>query len=125
MGEVQGLLESASPHHVAWIMDANVGQAAGEEAEILVRSVPDSSIIFTKLDLGSLGAGAISAVAARELPISFVACGQSLRDFDRYDAGSLVRYMLLDRDQRGFMERLRGVDLVRTQVRIPRRQVRV
>lgn len=76
VNEVNTLIESTSPHHVSWIMDGNVGHAAGAEAEMLVKAVPDSAIILTKLDLGSLGAGAIAALAASNLPVSFVACGE-------------------------------------------------
>ena len=57
-------------------MDGNVGQAAGAEGKMLIKPAPDSAIILTKLDLGSLGAGAIAALAASNLPISFVACGE-------------------------------------------------
>ena len=76
VNEVNTLIESTSPHHVSWIMDGNAGHAAGAEAEMLVKAVPNSAIILTKLDLGSLGAGAIAALAASNLPISFVACGE-------------------------------------------------
>jgi fused signal recognition particle receptor len=97
MGELEkvsrvcGRQVPGAPHHVLLVLDATLGQNAIQQAAEFRRVVGVTSLAITKLD-GTARGGAVLAIADRlELPISLVAIGEGLGDWEPFDPEGFAR----------------------------------
>jgi signal recognition particle subunit SRP54 len=92
--ELKEIAERVEPHEVLLVLDATVGQKAGDHAEAFHEAVPLTGVILTKLDTAAKGGGALSAVARTGAPIKFVGTGERLDDLEEFNPKSFVARLL-------------------------------
>ena len=82
--------DETAPHEVLLVLDATQGQNALTQAIEFQRRIGVTGLIITKLD-GSARGGIVLAIARRlGLPIRFIAVGESIEDFEVFDAASFA-----------------------------------
>ncbi|HEC57160.1 MAG TPA: signal recognition particle protein, partial [Candidatus Syntrophoarchaeum butanivorans] len=97
--------EVIHPEHRFLVMDAAIGQQAGEEARRFHDAIGITGIIITKLDGTAKGGGALSAVAETGSSIAFIGTGESVDEFERFDPQGFISRLLGMGDIKALIER--------------------
>ncbi len=92
--ELREMAERIEPHEVLLVLDATVGQKAGDHAEAFHEAVRLTGVVVTKLDTAAKGGGALSAVARTGAPIKFVGTGERVDDLEEFNPKSFVARLL-------------------------------
>ncbi|KAL0230414.1 hypothetical protein PCE1_003974 [Barthelona sp. PCE] len=92
--EMQEIYNAVRPDETVFVMDALIGQAAYTQAIAFKDAVPVGSVIMTKMDGGSKGGGAISAVAATKAPIIFFGDGEGFDSLEEFNVHSFISSLL-------------------------------
>jgi signal recognition particle subunit SRP54 len=104
--EMQQLVRVIQPHHVVFVMDSSIGQAAKTQALAFHRAVQIGSILLTKLDGHAKGGGALAAVSVTGAPISFIGTGEHMDQIEPFDAEVFVGRLLGMGDLSGLVQQL-------------------
>ncbi|MCS7143321.1 MAG: signal recognition particle receptor subunit alpha [Aigarchaeota archaeon] len=107
MLEMNELYEAIRPDSVGLIVDATIGQQAGQQAEAFHRVSPVGWIMLTKMDTSARGGGALAAVNVTGAPILFIGTGEKIEDLERFDPKSYVSRLLGLPDLESIVERVR------------------
>ncbi|RLG05563.1 MAG: signal recognition particle protein [Thaumarchaeota archaeon] len=111
MEEMRKLQEEVKPDEVMLIVDATIGQMAGEHAKAFHKVAPVGSIILTKMDTSARGGGALSAIAETRAKIKFIGTGEKLEDIELFNPKGYVGRLLGMGDLEGILERIRLAEL--------------
>ena len=109
--EMQEMQDAINPDEIIFVLDANIGQSAFDQATAFSKAVDIGSIIMTKLDSGTKGGGAISAVAATKCPIAFYGTGEEMDQLEIFDPNSFIANILGYADPKALMHKLEVVDM--------------
>jgi len=91
---VASRFDSSAPHEVLLVLDASQGQNALAQAIEFHARLGLTGLILTKLD-GSAKGGITLAIAEKlQIPIRFIAVGETIEDFDVFDAREFVTAMI-------------------------------
>lgn len=104
--EMRNINEVARPDHKFLVLDAAIGQLAGQQAKAFNDAVGITGIIITKLDGTAKGGGALSAVSEIGAPIAFVGTGETPSDFEKFDPDGFISRLLGMGDIKAFLERV-------------------
>ena len=107
MEEMRKLQKEINPDEVMLIIDATIGQMAGEHAKAFHKVSPVGSIILTKMDTSAKGGGALSAVAETGAKIKFIGTGEKLEDLELFNPSGYVGRLLGLGDIEGLLERIK------------------
>ncbi|HJM18480.1 MAG TPA: signal recognition particle receptor subunit alpha [Candidatus Thalassarchaeaceae archaeon] len=86
------------------VIDAQVGQSAGNVATTFHELVGVTGTIVTKLDGTARGGGALSAVASTGAPIVFVGEGEKLGDLEKFESDRFISRLLGMGDIKGLID---------------------
>ncbi len=94
IGRVIKRFDPDAPHEVLLVLDATQGQNALTQAVEFHRRIGVSGLVITKLD-GSAKGGIVLAIARKlRLPIRFIAIGESIGDFEVFDAAGFAEALV-------------------------------
>lgn len=105
-GELKGIVDALKPDETYLVLNADIGQIAGKQAEQFSTISPLTGVIVTKMDGSGKGGGALSAVASTKAKISFIGIGEKVDDFEIYDAKRFVGRLLGMPDIKGLIEKI-------------------
>ena len=111
MEEMKNLQKEVKPDEVILIIDATIGQMAGEHAKAFHKVAPVGSIVLTKMDTSARGGGALSAVAETGAKIKFIGTGEKLEDIELFNPSGYVGRLLGLGDIEGLLERIRLAEI--------------
>ncbi len=111
MAEMKELQKEVKPDEVMLIVDATIGQMAGEHAKAFHKVAPVGSIILTKMDTSARGGGALSAIAETGARIKFIGTGEKLEDIELFNPKGYVGRLLGIGDLEGILERIKLAEL--------------
>jgi len=86
------------------VLDSQVGQQAGPQAEAFHKAVGVTGVILTKMDGSAKGGGAISAVNKTSARIVCIGTGEHIRDLEPFDANRFISRLLGMGDLSALME---------------------
>ena len=92
--EIKMIAEVAKPEERVLVLDSQVGQQAGPQAEAFHNAVGVTGVILTKMDGTAKGGGAISAISKTNARIVFLGTGEHIRDLDAFDANKFISRLL-------------------------------
>lgn len=107
--ELRGIYNVLKPDEIYLVLNADIGQVAGRQAEQFSSIAPLTGVIVTKMDGSGKGGGALSAVAATKAKIAFIGVGEKIGDFEIYDATRFVGRLLGMPDIKGLVEKIEKV----------------
>lgn len=92
--EIKRIAEVAKPDERVLVLDSQVGQQAGPQAEAFHNAVGVTGVILTKMDGTAKGGGAISAISKTNARIVFLGVGEHIRDLEAFDANKFISRLL-------------------------------
>lgn len=104
IGEIRDIAAVARPDERLLVLDSQVGQQAGPQADAFNKAVDVSGVIMTKMDGTAKGGGALSAVATTEARIVFIGTGEHIRDLEAFDADRFISRLLGMGDLQGLVD---------------------
>jgi len=107
--ELRAIAKALGPDENFLVVNADIGQIAGKQAEEFDSAVPLSGVIVTKMDGSGKGGGALSSVAASKAKIAFVGTGEKAGDFESYDSAKFVGRLLGVPDIGALMEKIKQI----------------
>ena len=102
--EIKDIAEVAKPDERFLVLDSQVGQQAGPQAEAFHNAVGVTGVILTKMDGTAKGGGAISAISRTHARIVCLGVGEHIRDFEPFDANKFISRLLGMGDLSSLME---------------------
>jgi len=104
--EMIAINEVAHPDQKFLVLDAAIGQLAGQQAKAFNDAVGVTGIIITKLDGTAKGGGAMSAVSEINAPIAFIGTGETSDAFERFDTDRFISRLLGMGDLQSLLEKV-------------------
>lgn len=92
--EIKKISAVAKPDERLLVLDAQVGQQAGPQADAFHKAVGVTGVILTKMDGTAKGGGALSAVNRTNARIVCIGTGEHIRDLDRFDSEKFISRLL-------------------------------
>ncbi len=92
--ELKVINKEFKPDEKTLVINADIGQVAGKQAQEFNNAIGLTGVIVTKLDGSGKGGGALSAVHAAKVNISFIATGEKLNALELYDSKKFVGRLL-------------------------------
>ena len=87
-------VDPSAPHEVLLVLDASQGQNALQQARLFNEALGVTGVVITKLD-GTAKGGIVFALASElKVPIRFIGVGESIEDFNEFDAEAFVDALL-------------------------------
>ena len=95
LGKVRRVIEkSAQVSEVLLVIDATTGQNGLAQAAIFTEAVEVTGVILTKLDGSARGGIALAVEHKFDIPVKWVGTGESVNDFETFDANAYVKGLL-------------------------------
>ena len=88
------------------VLDASIGQSAGEQADAFDESVGIDGVVITKLDGTAKGGGALTAVDQTDSSVAFIGTGEEVSDVERFDPDGFISRLLGMGDIRALVDRV-------------------
>jgi len=111
MRDINLVYREIKPNHVLLVLDATIGQLAGEQAEAFKKACNVSGVILTKLDGTAKGGGAISACKTTNAKVYFIGVGEHIDEFEEFDAPRFVSKILGFGDIEGLLEKAQEIEI--------------
>ena len=92
--ELKDIAEVSKPEERVLVLDSQVGQQAGPQADAFNKAVGVTGVILTKMDGTAKGGGALSAVARTDARIIFIGTGEHIRDLEPFNASRFISRLL-------------------------------
>jgi fused signal recognition particle receptor len=86
--------DASAPHELLLVLDASQGQNALQQARLFNEAVGVTGVVITKLDGTAKGGIVFSLADQLRLPIRFIGIGESIEDFDVFNAENFVDALL-------------------------------
>ncbi|MBU0760681.1 MAG: signal recognition particle receptor subunit alpha [Nanoarchaeota archaeon] len=91
------------------VMQADIGQAAKEQARAFKDAAGVTGVIITRMDSTAKAGGALTACAEVEAPVVFIGTGETPADLETFDPESFLSRLLGMGDLKTLMEKIHSV----------------
>jgi signal recognition particle subunit SRP54 len=108
--ELKKLGEYVKPNEVLLTVPADLGQAAGQQAEGFKKLVGITGIFLTKMDSTARGGGAITSCAVTGAPIKFIGTGEKVDAIEVFDPERFISRLIGFGDMQGLLEKAKEAD---------------
>jgi signal recognition particle subunit SRP54 len=110
MDEMKQIAAAVHPDEIILVIDGTIGQQASAQAKAFHEATEFGSILLTKLDGSARGGGALSAVAATQVPIRFIGTGEDIDAIESFIPSQFVGRLLGMGDIQGLIQKYREVE---------------
>jgi signal recognition particle subunit SRP54 len=104
--ELKSIVSEFKPDEKLLVLNADIGQVAHKQATEFDNAIKINGVIVSKLDGSGRGGGALSAVNAAHVNITFVGTGEKLNAIELYDSKKFVGRLLGMPDLETLVERV-------------------
>lgn len=108
--ELKKLGEFVKPNEVLLTIPADLGQAAGQQAEGFKKLVGITGIFLTKMDGTARGGGAITSCAVTGAPIKFMGTGEKVDAIEVFEPERFISRLIGFGDIQGLLEKAKEAD---------------
>jgi signal recognition particle subunit SRP54 len=108
--ELKKLGEFVKPDEVLLTIPADLGQAAGQQAEGFKKLVGINGIFLTKMDGTARGGGAITSCAITGAPIKFIGTGEKIDAIEVFDPERFISRLIGFGDIQGLLEKAKEAE---------------
>ncbi len=107
--ELNDLSNHAKPDERILVMNADIGQAAKDQAQKFHDTCNVTGVIITKLDGTAKGGGALTACSVTNAPVKFIGIGEKIDDLDVFEPERFVGKLLGMGDLKALLEKAKEV----------------
>ena len=108
--ELKELAEVVKPDEVLLTIPADLGQAAGEQAEGFKKLVGITGVFLTKMDGTARGGGALTSCAVTGAPIKFIGTGEKMDAIEVFDPERFISRMIGFGDLQTLLEKAKEAE---------------
>ncbi|MBM3229273.1 signal recognition particle protein [Candidatus Parvarchaeota archaeon] len=109
VGQLININTVFAPDEKYLVMNADIGQVAGGQAQQFHSAIGLTGVIITKLDGSGKGGGALSAVAQTDAKVAFIGTGEKTEDFEAFDSSRFVGRLLGFPDLQSLLEKVEKI----------------
>jgi signal recognition particle subunit SRP54 len=104
--EIKQLTKEIEPDHKLLTIQADIGQAAKNQAEEFQKACNINGVIITRMDSTAKGGGALTACNETKAPVYFIGTGEKMNDIETFNPKSFISRMLGLGDLEGLLEKV-------------------
>jgi len=110
MKDLKEMYLEIKPEKTLLVLDATMGQTAGEHARAFKDVLNIDGLVLTKLEGSAKGGGALSACSVLNVPVYFIGVGERIQDFELFDVERFTSKLLGMGDIQGLLEKAKEVE---------------
>jgi signal recognition particle subunit SRP54 len=111
MKDLKEVYAQIRPDKTLLVLDATIGQTAGEHAKAFSSVLKVDGLVLTKLEGSAKGGGALSACSVLGVPVYFIGVGEHIQDFELFDPERFTSKLLGMGDLQGLLEKAKEVKI--------------
>ena len=106
--EIKSLEKEIKPEYVILTIQADIGQAARNQASEFQKACSINGVIITRMDSTAKAGGALTACNETNAPVFFIGTGEKSNDFETFNPESFVSRLLGLGDLEGLLEKVQS-----------------
>ena len=106
--EITNLGKEIKPDYTLLVIQADIGQAAKNQAEKFQEACNINGVIITRMDSTAKAGGALTACNETRAPVFFIGTGEKANDFETFNPSSFISRLLGLGDLEGLLERVQS-----------------
>jgi len=104
--EIKSLNKEIKPDHKLLVIQADIGQAAKQQASEFQKAADINGVIITRMDSTAKAGGALTACNETNAPVYFIGTGEKMSEFETFNPKSFISRMLGLGDLEGLLEKV-------------------
>jgi signal recognition particle subunit SRP54 len=121
ISEIKSLEKEIKPDHVFLVIQADIGQAAKNQASEFQKACKVNGVIITRMDSTAKAGGALTACNETKAPVFFIGTGEKTNDFETFAPKSFISRLLGLGDIEGLLEKVQSAIDEKSQNKIKNR----
>jgi len=106
--EIKDLGKKIKPDHVLLTIQADIGQAAKDQASEFQKACAINGVIITRMDSTAKAGGALTACNETRAPVYFIGTGEKTGDFETFNPKAFISRLLGLGDLEGLLEKVQS-----------------
>ncbi len=106
--EITNLGKEIKPDYTILVIQAEIGQAAKNQASEFQKACNINGVIITRMDSTAKAGGALTACNETKAPVFFIGTGEKANDFETFNPSSFISRLLGLGDLEGLLERVQS-----------------
>ena len=116
--EITSLNKEIKPDHTILTIQADIGQAAKEQASEFQKACNINGVIITRMDSTAKAGGALTACSETNAPVYFIGTGEKMNEFETFNPSSFISRLLGLGDLEGLLEKVESAVDQKTQKKL-------
>ena len=116
--EIKEIKEAVKPTHTIFVIAADIGQAAKQQAVILKEACGIDGVIITRMDSSAKAGGALTACNEVNAPVYFIGTGEKINDIEQFNPKAFVSRLLGMGDLETLIEKVKSATDEKTQEKL-------
>ena len=104
--EIESLNKEIKPDHKLLVIQADIGQAAKQQASEFQKAADINGVIITRMDSTAKAGGALTACNETNAPVYFIGTGEKINELETFSPKSFISRMLGLGDLEGLLEKV-------------------
>ena len=104
--EIKSLNKEINPDYTLLTIQADIGQAAKEQASEFQKACNINGVIITRMDSTAKAGGALTACAETNAPVFFIGTGEKMHELETFNPKSFISRLLGLGDLEGLLEKV-------------------
>jgi len=106
--EISNLAKEIKPNYTILTIQADIGQAAKNQASEFQKACNINGVIITRMDSTAKAGGALTACNETKAPVFFIGTGEKANDFETFNPQSFISRLLGLGDLEGLLEKVQS-----------------
>jgi len=106
--EIKDLVKTINPDYKLLTLQADIGQAAKNQASEFQKAVNINGVIITRMDSTAKAGGALTACSETNAPVYFIGTGEKMNEFETFNPKSFISRLLGLGDLEGLLEKVQS-----------------
>lgn len=106
--EIKDISKNTKPTHTFLVIQADIGQAAKNQAKEFQDAVSINGVIITRMDSTAKAGGALTACNETKAPVYFIGTGEKVNDFETFNPKNFISRLLGMGDLEGLLEHVQS-----------------
>ena len=108
VSEIKTLTKTIKPEYKLLTIQADIGQAAKQQASEFQKAAEINGVIITRMDSTAKAGGALTACNETHAPVYFIGTGERINDFESFNPKSFISRLLGLGDLEGLLEKVQS-----------------